>query len=45
MSFRGDVKSGPSDNPGMTQHPPQSFRNTIDAIHPVINAMKAVISP
>ena len=23
----------------------QSFRNTIDAIHPVISAMKAVISP
>jgi hypothetical protein len=24
---------------------PQSFLNTIDAIHPVISAMKAVISP
>jgi hypothetical protein len=28
-----------------THRPPQSFLNTIDAIHPVISAMKAVIAP
>ena len=31
--------------PGAGVERAQSFRNTIDAIHPVISAMKAVISP
>jgi hypothetical protein len=45
QSVRGGVMGFVLLYPSCELLPAQSFRNTIDAIQPVISAMKAVISP
>jgi hypothetical protein len=40
-----DARDKPGHDGGAAVVPPQSFRNTTDAIHPVISAIAAVTRP